>query len=309
MKWGQRNETLLRARGIGPDARYLYLMLRHEIAHVCGIVDVSAETMTRHCEFTRQARTVAALAVLTKTDDDQKLGDRPPMFIWDDYLPLGYIADWCEWSPPQNHGQLASRLSFLATLPDCPAKTAAIADLEPYLNQYPPQERRPRGSDDAPAAPDIERSHEPLPRHEDDLQPPPARRPRRTGPADVNPATPQFLSDLYGYYLPLRPQLSPFELGPSSGIGARMAQLVAEQPKPRAWRTFFAHAAKLCDDKGKITVDGQKVSVTMRTLLDKQLGDYVLAVSGVKKLKEETHEVERTAEVAREDAGVGGAAG
>lgn len=292
MKWGQRNETLLRARGIGPDARYLYLMLRHEIAHVCGVVDVSAETMSRHCEFTKQSRTVAALAILCKTDPDQKLGDRAPMFIWDDYLPLGYIANWCEWSPPQNHPQLASRLSFLATLPDCPAKSAAIADLEPYLDKYPPQERRLRGSDEAP--PHDEHGEITLHPDRDEMPPvaPRQTRARRDGPPDVNPVTPEFLSDLYRHYLPMRPQLSPYELKAESTIGSRMAALVGEQPKPKSWRAFFSTAAKLCNDKGQIAVDGQKVSVSMRTLLDKQLGDFVLAQAGVKKPKEVVHEVE-----------------
>ena len=280
MKWGQRNETLLRSRGIGPDARFLYLMLRHEIAHVCGIIDVAAETMTRHCEFNSQQRTVAALAILTKTDEEQKLGDRPAMLVWDDYLPLGYLVGWCEWSPPQNNGQLASRLSFLSTLPDCAVRDAALADLDPWLNRWPAQERR-APSDDVPPAEEPGAREEPL-HPSDDHRPAPARRAVRKVPPVVDPVTPEYLSDLYRHFLPLRPQLSPYELKPESSIGGRMADLCVEQPKGKSWRAFFAHAAKLCDDKGCIAVDGKRISVDMRTLLGKQLGDYVLAAAGAK---------------------------
>ena len=305
MRWDDRKRAWLLTRGLGADVRHLYNYLRDH-AHLCGIVDVSAETMWRHCEFPRQSNVRAALAILTKTDADQKLGDRPPLFIWDEYLPCGYLVGWCDTlgNSPRNDDQVRGRLSWLASLPECQATIAATVDLAPYTGHYPPSGRRGSSNDQsgqelddehaqAPArpVPQVQLQDEPHDEPRDDYHPAapaPRRRSGPAAPADVNPVTPEYLAALYRHYLPMRPQVEGYELSPKSTIGARMAELCIEQPKPRAWRGFFAQAGKLCTDKGQILVDGVKVSVTMRTLLDKQLGDHVKAAAGIKHKEGET---------------------
>ena len=284
MRWDDRNRDWLRTRGLGTDAIALYNFLRHSAAHPSGIIDCSAETMGFRCEFTRSSRTKAALAILTKQDADKRLGDRDPLFIYDEYLPAGYLVGWPEMFPPSSFDETFSRVKFLSKLVDCPAKTAALDELTPYIKRWPNPRLResPMTADDGAPEPlhpeEIPADAVPAPKPR-----PAPRAPSRPAPAEVEAVTVDHLAALFAHYLPMRPQPVPYELKPNAEFGGRLAKLIVEQPRDKSWRAFFAAAARLVDAKGVIVVEGERVSVQgMRTLFDKRVAEHIKAEAGMK---------------------------
>lgn len=116
---------------VGPDAMLLFGWLHRCGTDPTGLFFASPDVLERELGISRD-RVLAALAVLSKTDDAQTLGARPEVICYDRSHFVGYVHGWNRWpaeTAPRLPVQVHGRINFVKQMDDCRPVAACLAEL------------------------------------------------------------------------------------------------------------------------------------------------------------------------------------
>lgn len=134
MNWEARRDYWHELARVGTDALAVFGWLYWCGADTSGLFKQSPDKIALDLAMPNRKRAIAALAKLSKTDDEAApaLGELAPIVTYDFKHFIGYVHGWnLPHAPtaPRGAGDVQARIKYAKRKPDCPAVRLCLAEL------------------------------------------------------------------------------------------------------------------------------------------------------------------------------------